>query len=100
MTCYATCRGGLLVAALLQSLQDKLKHLEASVTTAVAAAEAGMSELRIQLEAERTEARRVKIEASSATKQYEQLVQRLQREADASMCQEAVMSAEQQAIPD
>jgi hypothetical protein len=43
-----------------------------------------MSELRIQLEAERAEARKAKMEASSTTKQFEQLVQRLRREADAS----------------
>ena len=43
-----------------------------------------MSDLRIQLESERAEARRAKMEATSTTKQYEQLVQRLRREADAS----------------
>lgn len=43
-----------------------------------------MADLRIQLEAERAEARRAKMEASSTIKQYEALVQRLRREADAS----------------
>lgn len=43
-----------------------------------------MADLRIRLEAERAEARRAKMEASSTIKQYEALVQRLRREADAS----------------
>lgn len=73
-----------------QALQDKVKQLEAAATTAAAAAEGTTSELRMQLEAERAEARRNKMEASSTIKQYEQLVQRLRREADASECQHAV----------
>jgi len=67
-----------------QVLQDKAKQLEAAASTAGAAADASMCDLRIQLEAERTEARRARMEASSTIKQYEQLVQRLRREADAS----------------
>lgn len=43
-----------------------------------------MADLRIQLEAERAETRRAKMEASSTAKQYEALVARLRREADAS----------------
>lgn len=68
----------------VQTLQDKAKQLEAASSTAAAAADASMSDLRIQLEAERAESRRAKMEASSTAKQYEQLVVRLRREADAS----------------
>lgn len=67
-----------------QALQDKAKQLDAAAAAAVATADSSMSDLRIQLEAERAEARRAKMESSSLIKQYEQLVQRLRREADAS----------------
>lgn len=72
------------VCAAAQVLQDKAKQLEAAASTAGAAADASMCDLRIQLEAERTEARRARMEASSTVKQLELLVQRLRREADAS----------------
>lgn len=68
----------------LQALQDRVKQLEAAATTTAATTDTSMSELRIQLEAERAEARKAKMEASSTSKQFEQLVQRLRREADAS----------------
>lgn len=67
-----------------QTLQDRAKQLEASTSTSAAAMDAAMADLRIQLEAERAEARRAKMEASSTAKQYEALVARLRREADAS----------------
>lgn len=51
-----------------------------------ASADASLAELRMQLETERAELRRAKLEASSSAKQYEQLLQRLRREADASEC--------------
>lgn len=72
------------VSFCLQALQDRVKQLEAAATTTAAATDTSMSDLRIQLEAERAEARKAKMEASSTTKQLEQLVQRLRREADAS----------------
>jgi hypothetical protein len=67
-----------------QAIQDRIKQLEAAAAAAAAAADARMSDLRIELEAERAEARRAKMEAASTAKQFEQLVQRLRREADAS----------------
>jgi hypothetical protein len=60
--------------------------MEAATSTSAAATDATMADLRIQLEAERAEARRAKMEASSTVKQYEALVQRLRREANASEC--------------
>lgn len=70
----------------MQTLQDRAKQMEAATSTSAATTDATMADLRIQLEAERAEARRAKMEASSTVKQYEALVQRLRREADASEC--------------
>jgi hypothetical protein len=60
--------------------------MEAATSSSAAATEATLADLRIQLEVERAEARRAKMEASSTVKQYEALVQRLRREGDASEC--------------
>jgi hypothetical protein len=65
-------------------LSDKARQVEGAAASAGAAADASLAELRMALEGERSDARRAKLEASSTAKQYEQLVQRLRREADAS----------------
>jgi hypothetical protein len=65
-------------------LTDKAKQQEAAAATASVSADTSLAELRMQLETERAEARRANVEASSTGKQYAQLLQRLQREADAS----------------
>lgn len=82
LACTHVCHG----CRPAQTLQDRAKQLEASTSTSAAATDATMADLCIQLEAERAEARRAKMEASSTAKQYEALVARLRREADASEC--------------
>jgi hypothetical protein len=74
----------------LQALQDKVQQLEAACLEArqlqasqSAAHEAAACELRSQVQQQREEVKRVRMEAASLTKQYEQALQRLRREADA-----------------
>jgi hypothetical protein len=71
-------------------LQDKVQQLEAAVADArqlhasqVAAHDAAAQELRSQVEQQRLEVKRVRMEAASLSKQCKQALQRLRREADA-----------------
>lgn len=52
-----------------------------------AAHDAAAQELRAQVELQQAEVKRVRMEAASLTKQYEQALQRLRREADAGALQ-------------
>jgi membrane protease subunit (stomatin/prohibitin family) len=87
----------MLLCVMLQALQDKVQQLEAACADAwqlhasqVAAHDAASHELRSQLEQQRLEVKRVRMEAASLTKQYEQALQRLRREADAGKKQTAI----------
>jgi hypothetical protein len=71
-------------------LQDKVQQLEAACADArhlqasqIAAHDAAAQELRSRVEQQRLEVKRVRMEAASLSKQYEQALQRLRREADA-----------------
>jgi phage shock protein A len=79
-----------MTSCVLQALQDKVQQLEAACAEArqlhasqAAAHESAARELRSQVELQRSEVTRVRMEAASLTKQYQQALQRLRREADA-----------------
>jgi phage shock protein A len=86
-----------MLCVVLQALQEKVQQLEAACADArqlhasqVAAHDAAVQELRSQVEQQRLEVKRVRMEAASLTKQNEQALQRLRREADAGGQQEAM----------